>query len=228
MLFRSYGQTITEPDIDFTADAMDLPVEPISVKKIWPENMLDEYGAADFRDPATGETFTATEILLTLKRDGQNYMDILVKGSEGWKKDDIFVSNGFMTVETVDGEKVAHIKETGHDYQLVEPPAFMYYWDLVSDIYHPMVINGVPTILVYDQDKKAADVDNETYFAIGKNADNSVRVYKKQTSTDGNTLEGYNYRRSNLNLTKTITSGDPDALFTYTMTVKDSDRKSVV
>ena len=184
--------------------------------------MLDEYGAADFRDPATGETFTATEILLTLKRDGQNYMDILVKGSEGWKKDDIFVSNGFMTVETVDGEKVAHIKETGHDYQLVEPPAIMYYWDLVSDIYHPMVINGVPTILVYDQDKKAADVDNETYFAIGKNADNSVRVYKKQTSTDGNTLEGYNYRRSNLNLTKTITSGDPDALFTYTMTVKDS------
>ncbi|MBQ3272568.1 MAG: VWA domain-containing protein [Solobacterium sp.] len=220
--YKLYGQTITEPDIDFTADAMDLPVEPISVKKIWPENMLDEYGAADFRDPATGETFTATEILLTLKRDGQNYMDILVKGSEGWKKDDIFVSNGFMTVETVDGEKVAHIKETGHDYQLVEPPAFMYYWDLVSDIYHPMVINGVPTILVYDQDKKAADVDNETYFAIGKNADNSVRVYKKQTSTDGNTLEGYNYRRSNLNLTKTITSGDPDALFTYTMTVKDS------
>ena len=220
--YKLYGQTITEPDIDFTADAMDLPVEPISVKKIWPENMLDEYGAADYRDPATGETFTATEILLTLKRDGENYMDILVKGSEGWKKDDIFVSNGFMTVETVNGQKVAHIKETGHDYQLVEPPAFMYYWDLVSDIYHPMVINGVPTILVYDQDKKAADVDNETYFAIGKNADNSVRVYKKQTSTDGNTLEGYNYRRSNLNLTKKITSGDPDALFTYTMTVKDS------
>ncbi len=219
--YKLYGQTINEDDIDFTADAMDLPVEPISVKKIWPANMLDQYGAADYRDPATGETFTATEILLTLKRDGQNYMEILVKGSEGWKKDDIFVSNGFMTVETVDGQKVAHIKEVGHDYQLVEPPAFMYYWDLVSDVYHPMVINGVPTLLVYNQDKKAADVDNETYFAIGKNADGTPRIYEKHASTD-NTLEGSNYRRSNLNLTKVIPSGDPDALFTYTATVNDS------
>ncbi|MBR2669815.1 MAG: VWA domain-containing protein [Solobacterium sp.] len=219
--YKLYGQTITEDDIDFTADAMDLPVEPISVKKIWPANMLDEYGAADYRDPETGETFTATEIVLTLKRDGQNYMDILVKGSEGWKKDDIFVSNGFMTVETVDGQKVAHIKEVGHDYQLVEPPAFMYYWDLVSDIYHPMVINGVPTLLVYNQDKKAADVDNVTYFAIGQNDDGTPRVYEKHAATD-NTLEGSNYRRSNLNLTKVITSGDADALFTYTATVNDS------
>ena len=220
--YKLYGKTIVEDDIDFTADAMDLPVEPISVKKLWPENMLDEYGAADYRDPVTGETLKATEIKLTLKRDGENYLDVLVKGSEGWKKDDIFVSNGFMTVTTENGQKVAHIKEPGHDYQLVEPPQFMYYWDLVSDIYHPMVINGTPTILIYDQDKTAADVDNETYFSIGTNADNTPRIYKKQSDTSNNTLTGSNYRRSNLNLTKVITDGDPDALFTYTATVTDS------
>ena len=219
--YKLYGKPVVEDGIDFTAEAMDLPVEPISVKKIWPENMLDEYGTADYRDPETGETRKANEILLTMKRDGEKYMDILVKGSEGWKKDDIYVSNGFMTVKTEGGKKVAHIKEIGHDYQLVEPPEFMYYWDLVSDVYHPMVINGVATVLIYDQDKTAADVDNETYFALGKNSDGTDRIYKKPSSSS-NTLEGSNYRRSFLNLTKVITSGDEDALFTYTATVNDS------
>ncbi len=219
--YTLYGTTHSDP-VDFTSDAMDLPTEPISVKKLWPENMLDEYGAAVYRDPETGESKTAIEIQLTLMRDGDRYLDILVKGSEGWKKDDIYVSNGFMTVETVDGNKVAHIKETGHDYQLVEPPAFMYYWDLVSDVYHPMVINGEATILIYDIDKTEADVDNETYFAIGTNADGTARIYKKSSSASNNTLEGSNYRRSNLNLTKKITSGDPDSLFTFTAKVTDS------
>ncbi|GEM_PF-6823714 len=220
--YKLYGQTIVEDDIDYTAEAMDLPTKAISVKKLWPENMLDEYGAAEYRDLDTGETHTATEIKLTLMRDGDRYMDVLVKGSEGWKKNDIYVSNGFMTVETVDGEKVAHIKEVGHDYQLVEPPEFLYYWDLVSDIYHPMVINGEATILIYDIDKTEADVDNETYFAIGTNSDGTARIYKKPSSASDNTLEGSNYRRSYLNLTKKITSGDPDSLFTFTVKVEDS------
>ncbi len=95
---------------------------------------------------------------MTLQRDSVKTLDITVKASEGWKKDDIYISSGNMTV--VDG--VATIHETGHDYQIVEPPEFMYYWDLISDIYHPMVINGVNTLLVLDVDATSDDVDNST------------------------------------------------------------------
>ena len=245
--YKLYGHT-HDDDVDFTNEAMDLPTETISVKKLWPENMLDEYGEAVYRDK-DGNAQTASEIKLTLQREGEDYLEFTVNknGPDGqatgtytddegvvhdatldnWSKDDIYVSNGFMTVETVDGKKVAHIKEEGHDYQIVEPEAFLYYWDLISEVYHPMVINGEPTILVYDPDLGANDVDNENYFAIGMNKDEeghetTPRIYKKQASASGNTLEASNYRRSNLNLTKQVPTDDPDALFTYTATVTDS------
>ena len=244
--YKLYGNTIVEDGIDFTPEAMDLPTETISVKKLWPENMLDDYGEAIYR-AEDGSAQSASEIKLTLERGGEEYLEIIVdkygpdgqqKGTDpetgkdyaedNWSKDDIYVSNGFMTVETVtDPEtgatsKVAHIKETGHDYQIVEPEEFLYYWDLISDIYHPMVINGVATVLVYDPDLKEADVDNENVFAIGENEDGTARIYYKQADTSGNTLEASNYRRSNLNLYKVIPAEDDSAYFTYTATVKDS------
>lgn len=229
--YKLYGQTIVDDDIDYTAEAMDLPTETIAVKKLWPENMLDKYGEAIYRDE-DGNAQTASEIKLTLQRAGENYLDFTVSkyGPDGdastkddnWSIDNIYVSNGFMTVETVDGVKVAHIKEEGHDYQIVEPPAFMYYWDLISDVYHPMVINGVPTLLVYNPDLTAEDVDNEATFAIGENKDGTPRIYVKHNNTE-NTLEASNYRRANLNLTKVIPEGaNPDALFEYTATVEDA------
>ena len=186
--------------------------------------MLDQYGAATYRDPVTGETKTATEIELTLQRDSTDYLKFTVKGSEGWKKDDVYISSGNMSVQN----GVATIHETGHDYQIVEPPAFMYYWDLISDVYHPMVINGVNTLLVLDVDATSEDVDNETYFAIGKDADGNDKIYKKHEDSD-NTLKASNYRRSNLNLTKQIFDydgetaiTDENAEFTYKATVTDA------
>lgn len=203
---------------DLQYASMPLPTETVSVVKKWPENMVDEYGAAVYRDPDTGKTKEATEITLTLERDGTKYMDILVKGSEGWKKDDIYISCGNMTV----ANGVAKIHETGHDYQIVEPPQFLYYWDLISDVYHPMVINGKATLLVLDVDATAADVDNETYFEIGG------KIYIKHSDTE-NQLEASNYRRSNLNLTKAVFDyngedpiTDADAEFTFTAKVTDA------
>ncbi len=235
--YKLYGQTIVEDDIDYTADAMDLPTETISVKKLWPENMLDEYGEAVYRT-TDGGTATASEIKLTLQREGEDYLEITVSkdGPDGdyttkddnWSKNDIYVSNGFMTIEEVKNDqgeivdRIAHIKETGHDYQIIEPEAFLYYWDLISDVYHPMVINGVATILIYDPDLTIDDVDNINVFAIGKNSDGTARIYYKSTDTSNNTLEASNYRRSNLNLYKVIPSEDETAYFTYTATITDS------
>ncbi len=209
---------------ELTYGSMPLPTSTVSVIKEWPDNMIDNYGAAIYRDPITGETKTATEIELTLQRDSADYLKITVKGAEGWRKDDIYISSGNMTV--VDG--VATIHETGHDYQIVEPPQFMYYWDLISDIYHPMVINGVNTLLVLDVDATSDNVDNSTYFAIGKNADGTDRIYKVNDDSQA-VLKASNYRRSHLNLTKNIFDydgktavTDENAVFTYKAKVTDS------
>ena len=208
--------------INATGSAMDLPTNTISVKKIWPENLLDEYGAATYRGE-DGKEHTATQITLGLTKDEEDYMNVVVKGDEGWKKDDIYISCGLMTVK--DG--VVTVKETGHDYTVTEPEAFSYYWDLIADVYHPMVINGTDTmlILVDPKDAPSAMGDNDvytaggiTYYRVGG------KVYKALNETS-NTLEANNYRRSNLNLTKEVpnVSDNPDDTFTYTVKVEDAN-----
>ncbi|MBR2552647.1 MAG: hypothetical protein IKF05_06645, partial [Erysipelotrichaceae bacterium] len=210
--YRLYGKTHND-DVDFTEDAMDLPTKTISVQKLWPTNMLDDYGAAIYRDPETGEARTATEIELTLKRENATYLTFTVDKDHNWLKDDLYVSCGFMTVKN--GE--VDIKESGHDYQITEPSSFSYYWDLISDVYHPMVINGEAKVLVYDPDLTEADVANGIYEINGK-------IYKEQEDTS-NTLKASNYRRSNLNLTKVVSTGgsNSDDLFTYKVTVTDAN-----
>lgn len=192
-------------------NAMSLDVEKISLEKLWPKNQLDEYGVATYRD-ADGNEQTAAEITLTLTKAGEKYMDVIVSADKKWKKDDIYISCGLMTVK--DG--VADIKEHGYDYTITEPSAFSYYWDLIADVYHPMVINGEAKLLVLDESLTSAD--NETTFKIdGK--------YYKAVSENNNTLEGSNYRRSNLNITKALDGANApkDQYFEYTVTVKDAD-----
>jgi hypothetical protein len=234
-LYASYvneadGETYNIDNVPYEGEHMPLPTETISVKKLWPKNLIDSYGAAVYRDPETGETKTATEIQLQLQRENtetgkmEDYLDILVTAGgkdndvatkdDNWMVDNIYVSVGFMTVK--DG--VVEIKETGHDYQIVEPPEFLYYWDLISDVYHPMVINGTETVLIYDPELSSADPANGIYEIPA----NSGRIYKTG-NTSGNTLEASNYRRSNLNLSKIIPEdADKDSEFVYKVKVTDA------
>ena len=147
---------------DYREEAMNLPTKTISIKKEWPDNFLDQYGAATYRDE-DGNEKTATEITLTLERDSEDYLDVTVNSEHGWQKDDVYISCGQIVVK--DGN--ADIKEVGHDYKVVEPEQFSYYWDLISDVYHPMVINGTATMLILNEKLTADDVDNETVFKIG-------------------------------------------------------------
>ena len=197
---------------DYREEAMNLPTKTISIKKEWPANALDGYGVATYR-VEDGNEKTATEITLTLERDSEDYLDVTVNSEDGWQKDDVYISCGQIVVK--DGN--ADIKEVGHDYKVVEPEQFSYYWDLISDVYHPMVINGTATMLILNEKLTADDVNNETVFKIGG------KFYEVK-SGDHDILEAYNYRRSNLNLTKVVsTTGGQNGYFTYTATVKDAN-----
>lgn len=196
-------------DGDEGSSGMALAAETISLEKLWPENMLDSYGAATYRDE-DGNEQTATSIKLTLVKDTEDYLDVTVDKDNGWKRDNVYVSCGLMTVKN---GKVT-IKEPGYDYTVTEPEGFSYYWDLYADIYHPMVINGTATMLVLDED--ATSADNENTFEI------NGKFYTKGDAND--VLQASNYRRSNLNLTKVVsTEGGYDGYFTYTAKVTDTN-----
>ena len=212
----SFGNGTYTDNIPYHQGAMDLDAEEISLLKQWPENMLDQYGAATYRDE-NGVEHTATEITLQLTKDKADYLPVTVKASEGWKKSDVYISCGVMTV---DQNGVADVKEHGHDYTVTEPTGFSYYWDLIADVYHPMVINGVTTMLLLDEDATDAMVDNSSYYKI------DGKIYRKQEA-DELVLKADNYRRSNLNITKKIEPANPnapeDAKFRYTVTVTDAE-----
>lgn len=214
-------------DVDYTdhpeweSKAMPLPTEKISLKKLWPKNNMGDYGVAVYRDE-NGEEQTADSIKLTLTKDGANYLDVTVSkdGPDGnaettednWTANDIYISCGQITVEN----GVATVKETGHDYTVIEPAAFSYYWDLIAATYHPMVINGTAKMLILDE--KAKSADNVNTFKIND------KYYTVHTEPSIDTLEASNYRRSNLNLTKTVSGENvPDSYFTFKATVTDTN-----
>ena len=132
-----------------------------------------------------------------------------------------------------DGTGTVIVHEQGHDYWLSEPESFSYYWDLVTDIYHPMVINGVTTMLVQvnaadvpgdmpsDNNIKYTDTDSTVYYRFNN------KVYKVTSDTNC-VLQGTNYRRSNLNLTKTISEAHPmDDYFEYEAVVTSSTNEKI-
>ncbi len=205
-------------DYEYTATptpngTMALVAEPISLMKVWPENMLDDYGEAVYRDEE-GNELTASSITLTLNKDGVKYLDVTVDKDHSWTKDDIFISCGVIASGVV--------KEPGHDYEVVEPAEFSYYWDLIAYIYHPMVINGVPTVLV--RDDKATGTEGTDYYTL-KGSDGSNHKYVLGPN-GSDTLSASNYRRSNLNLTKVIDDACDVAdtsYFTYKVKVTDAN-----
>lgn len=213
-LFTSYtakNQRYTD-QIDYREEAMDLVAEPISLIKEWPDNLLDKYGEAVYRDE-NGEEHTAEYIDLMVTQDKKDYLQVRVDAEHEWKKDNIFISCGLMTI---DDEGNVDIKENGYDYTVTEPVGFSYYWDLISDVYHPMVINGTATLLVLDEEAESADNDNT--FKIGD------KFYTKADDAT-NTLHASNYRRSNLNLTKVVpatSAAQDNDYFTYTAKVTDA------
>ena len=199
------GNTYSDSPEELPSEAMALPTETIKVKKVW-NNKLDL---------AEGEP-----VNLKVLKDGEVYLNsVPVNGNTdpAWVSDSIFISLGQITqnLDTLEYEVI----EPGHDYELIEPEEFHYRWELTSEIYHPMVINGVATMLI--EDKDATGTDGVDYYLI-KDKDGKTVKYVKETGE--NVLKAFNDRRSWLQVEKFIEETDltvPDELFEFTVSLTD-------
>ena len=204
------GEEYTDEPDELAQKAMLLPTEKISVQKIW-NNLLDQQ-----KPPTTG-------VKLILTKDGADYLAgenaIEVSSATSWKAENIYISNGQIKT-TEDGYEIL---ETGHDYKIVEPDEEAeggYRWELTSDIYHPMVIDGTDTMLIQDDD--ATGTDGVDFYTIGSHK------YVKAAG-GANELHAWNDRRSWLQVEKTVTGeGAPaDALFEFTVTINEANGEDV-
>ncbi|MBQ1476779.1 MAG: hypothetical protein IIZ33_01335, partial [Erysipelotrichaceae bacterium] len=120
------------------------------------------------------------------------------------------------------------VRETGYDYTVEEPENFQYRWDLTADVYHPMVINGTPTVLIEVQDttglpasvtglgnNKTITVDGVAYYKFNN------KLYVARAGM--NLLEATNDRRSNLFINKVVNETDApaDDLFPFEITLRN-------
>ena len=204
---------------NYTNGNMALDDTSINIKKTW-NNYIDAQGAAN--------------VTLTITRNGSDYMDITMgtpvevateTGGKQWVQtptQELFISLGVLSVT---GDTIT-VRETGYDYTVIEPENFSYRWDLSAEIYHPMVINGVTTVLIEVQDttglpesvtgladNKTITVDGSTYYKFNGN------LYV--VSTGDNLLEATNDRRSNLIINKVVdeTDAPADDLFPFQITI---------
>ncbi len=205
--YTDNGTTQSQSDMVLTTDE-------ISAKKEW-LNLLDS------RDMS--QDYPTVD--LAVSKDGKHYLDVTLSEATGWQVDGIDISCGILlddayarthglavsnypTVPGPDGTTY-YLLETGHDYSMVESGAGAHYYDLVADVYRPMVINGTRKMLV-----KVDAADNTTYTIDGK-------FYKEHTSV--NLIDAINHRRSWLNLTKVLSddSATPPegTLFEYTIQI---------
>ncbi len=202
------GNVYEEVEQDVVSEAMELPTKTISVQKIW-NNFLDQ------QNPPSG-------VKLIVTKDGEDYLSgdkaIEVSSSTGWKKDNIYISLGQITVASDGTYKII---EQGHDYEVVESVEYSgnYRWELTSEVYHPMVINGTATMLIQDDDAEGAD--GTDYYTING--------HKYVADDEANTIRAWNDRRSWLQVEKTVTGdGAPeDALFEFKVTINEGKEEDV-
>ena len=200
---------------------MSLDDTGIKIKKTW-NNYMDAREASD--------------VTLTITRDDEDYMTIVmgepeeVETADGGKQwiqtpdQELFISLGVLSV--TDGNIT--VRETGYDYTVVEPENFSYRWDLTADIYHPMVINGITTVLIEVQDTTDLP-ESVTGLAENKSVTAGELTYYKfnnklyVTKPGENLLEATNDRRSNLILNKVVAAEDApeDDLFPFEITINN-------
>ena len=131
----------------------------------------------------------------------------------GWKAS-TFISVGIIK----DGQALPGAE--GHDFSFAELDDSQYHWEIDAPVVRPMLINGggadhTPTMLIKVDDKHPVPSGATTYTIDG------ARYYVDSATTG---LTATNHRRSNLNLSKTVTGEDApkNATFPFTLTVNNS------
>ncbi len=191
------GTKETPGSVDFNnPDPMPLASSDMTLKKEF-ENDLDSY-AVD-------------SVALTVTADGSKFLEkALAKTDNPAWSTSISIAPGIIST-TADGGYV--VRESGHDFTVTEPPS-EYHYDLSVSTYHPMIIDGTLTML-----QEVPQAGDDTYTISGKH-------YAKVDGAAAATLTATNYRRSTINLTKTVESKTegvtaPDKAFSFSGTVTD-------
>ena len=198
-------ETYTDSPSNVPQEAMILPTATIKVEKKWFNKLDLKQG-----DP----------VKLEVTRDTEPYLygdkALTVSKETNWISDSIYISMGQIKGTGSNYEVI----ETGHDYEVVEPASFTYRWELTSEVYHPMVINGTPTMLI--KDDSVTGTDGTDYYVINN------KKYKVSSESD-NLLTAVNNRRSWLQLEKKITgtNAPTDELFAFSITVTDPKGEDV-
>ncbi|MBR1758230.1 MAG: Cna B-type domain-containing protein [Lachnospiraceae bacterium] len=193
-----WDDTRTEEDEDAVSYTNPDPVRTdsatMSVSKAW-ENELDARAV--------------NSIEMTVLMDDGEFHKVTLSYPE-WTAEDIFISPGIIK----NGQVLPGAE--GHDFTFAELGSEQYNWELVSPVVHPMLIDGTLTMLTLVDENHPAPTGAATYIINGKT------YYSNGTSAAS--LDAYNYRRSNLNLTKVVTGEDApeDATFPFNLTVNNS------
>jgi len=153
------------------------------------------------------DNYAVDSVDLTVTSDGSEYLKktLTKTDSPAWSAN-LSIAPGIIKT-TGDSYTVL---ETGHDYTVTEP-AGEYHYDLAVATYHPMIIDGTLTMLVKDPSGS---------IKIGDD------MYAVAQGTAGATITATNYRRSVIELSKTVESKTagvtaPDKDFSFTGTVTD-------
>ena len=155
-----------------------------------------------------------TSIPITVMMDEtKQFHTATLTASNNWQ------SSSYISVGIIKGTE-ALPGAMGHDFSFAELDDSQYHWEIDAPVVRPMLINGggtshTPTMLIKVDEKHPAPSGATTYTIDGA-------TYYADTASTG--LTATNYRRSNLNLKKTVTGEDApeDATFPFTLTVNNS------
>ena len=181
--------------------------ETLAISKKW-ENNLDER--------------LKTPVTLTVLMDDDSWDSFKLDEDNDWSTN-VFISVGIMTD---DGNGNIEILTPGHDFSFGELGSDVYNWQLKSEIVHPMLINGVLTILYRYGTEAPTDVEGDYYkigdyyYIVGEIGQNVVD------------LIAVNERRSYLELEKAVETVDgfstfEDQLFEFTITITDPNEDDI-
>ncbi len=176
--------------------------ELVAISKAW-DNSIDDK--------------EKSPITINILKDEQDWYSVTLDENNNYKAN-INVAPGMILTNT-DGS--FDIKNPGHDFSFVEEGEETHNWELKSEIFHPMLVDGVLTMFVRRGTTAPEGVEsyklNDYYYVILDLEEGIAKI----TAT--------NERRSFINITKTIanTTEYADQLFDFDINVVTRDNEDV-
>ena len=161
----------------------------------------------------SGEKEDDVDVWVT--KDGQKWYKVtMTDGEDGSQTGSAHIALG--TITEHDGK--VEVLTPGHEFTFAEDGKNAYHWEIKAETVRPMLINGVPTVLVL-VDK--APTDGTKYYTI------DGKYYVVKNLVDGELIiEATNEQRSNLDIVKVVTGNAP-ATDTFEFTIQVTSARSL-